>query len=614
MSDSQKSKLIAYAICGVVATLGIMQAISVNVPSILAWDILGYYLYLPLSIIRNDIGLSDMAWLQSMFAQYKLPGTIYQVNALDNGNWAIRYSNGWAVMYLPFFLIGHIVATMGNYAVDGFSAPYQWAIFCGSLFYFATGALLLMHILLRWFSASVAIITFVAVFLGTNYLHVNTSSAGMPHVHLFTLYALLIVFTDKWHREEGGKRNSVLLGAVIGLIALTRPSDVICALVPLLWGVTDLRSLQQKAQGLLAKHKADLLVVVTPIFLLGMTQIAYWFVVTGKPIYQGYNNPAEGLDLLAPHTLNFLFSFRKGWFIYTPIMILAVIGFFIMRKQRSALLLPLAVFAVLYIYIVSSWTNWWYADSFSQRPMMHVYALLAIPLAFFVKWGMEERKWMLLPIPVLIALNLFQTWQTDQGILHTSRMTWPYYQQIFLKDYVPPGAEELLLVYRDYAGGRAFVDSTKYAPVRSFSKNFDAGTAEGGTTIENAPSGCCAFVFEETTEYGAALEMAYRELSAKDHAWIEISCVVLLDSTPDHHKLLMVSHMSHNDWVYGYAAIPIEETVRVGEWSRVSCFVLTPEMRTNRDPFKTYVWKQGKGRVLMDDLTITVHERKPVIL
>lgn len=613
MNGPQKSRLFAYAVCLVVAALGIRHAININVPSILAWDILGYYLYLPLTFVTHDIGLHSIEWLRAMFDQYDLPGTIYQVNLLDNGNWAIRYSSGWAVMYLPFFLIGHAVATMGGHAIDGFSTPYQWAMFSGSLFYFGLGAVLLMRILLRWFSVAVAVITFLAIFLGTNYLHVNTSSAGMPHVHLFALYAALILITDKWHTAQGGKWNSLLLGTVIGLIALTRPSDVICAIIPLLWGVSDLKTLQDKYLGLWERHKADLLVVIITVGSIGMVQILYWLVVTGKPIYHGYDQIGEGLDLMFPHTLDFLFSFRKGWFVYTPMMLLAVVGFVLLRKDGSKLFVPALLFSIGYIYLVSSWTNWWYADSFSQRPMMHVYAILALPLAAYVRTAVSGKWWMLAPIPVFLLLNILQTWQTEQGIIHTSRMTLPYYKAVFLKDYMPSGADKLLLVNRENPNVAVLADSVLYTEKKVIALNFDANDQSAGLVNDTAFSGCCSLRMNGAMNFTPAIESRFDDLTRTDHAWLEVSCMIRLDGEAMTQKPTLVMHYTHQDSVYHYFAMDVSAQLpNPGQWFKVKAYFLTPEPRRRSDPMRTYGWLQGQGQMHLDDLTVRVLERIPI--
>ena len=80
-------------------------------------------------------------------------------------------------------------------------------------------------------------ITLILLAFGTNYL--NYSGIGGAHTHnwLFTIYALLIHFSIRWHRKPS-YLDSIAIGVCVGLAALTRPTDIISFLIPLLWGFT----------------------------------------------------------------------------------------------------------------------------------------------------------------------------------------------------------------------------------------------------------------------------------------------------------------------------------------------------------------------------------------
>src|SRR5687768_4210095 len=50
---------------------------------------------------------------------------------------------GMTLSYLPFFALGHLYAKFSEYAMDGFSAPYQLAIQLSSILYLIIGLLYL---------------------------------------------------------------------------------------------------------------------------------------------------------------------------------------------------------------------------------------------------------------------------------------------------------------------------------------------------------------------------------------------------------------------------------------------------------------------------------------
>lgn len=414
------------------------------------WDTFGYYLYLPMSFIHHDLGISDFSILEEVKREQFISPTFYQINKTETGNWLIRYPMGLAVLHAPFYGIGHLFAKGFGYAQNGFSLPYQIAITSGSLFYISSSVLILRNILLRWFKDNIVAITLLLLFFGTNIISQVTVSATMPHAILFFIYTLIIYFTIKWH-EKKSLLNSVLLGGVIGLAVISRPTEVVAVLIPLLWGVQNWKELKEKIATIWEHNRKSLILAIFISFAVISLQLIYWKTYTGHFIYNSYNNVGEGLDLLAPHILNVLFSFKKGWLIYTPMMLLAIVGFYFLKKKKPAYFLPLFSFFILNLYLVSSWTCWWYAASFGQRALVQSYVVMVIALAFFIQalFKMKILTKIIFAsfIVFFLGLNIFQNYQFRLGIIHSHRMTADYYKAVFGKLDVQPGDYERLLSF-----------------------------------------------------------------------------------------------------------------------------------------------------------------------
>jgi hypothetical protein len=113
------SKLVFYATIIVYAFLAIVKFPG----NIISWDVFGYYLYLPFSFIYDDIELKNEQRVWDIINTYHNTATFYQSMKLENGVHIMKYSMGMAVLYAPFFFIGHIMAVFTNYPADGFSIP-----------------------------------------------------------------------------------------------------------------------------------------------------------------------------------------------------------------------------------------------------------------------------------------------------------------------------------------------------------------------------------------------------------------------------------------------------------------------------------------------------------
>jgi len=183
--------------------------------------------------------------------------------------------------------------------------------------------------------------------------------------------------------------------------------------------------------------------------LVLVPQMLYWKAQTGHFLFNSYMDQGK-FYFLKPHIVNGLFSYRKGWLVYTPVMIFAFIGFIWLRRQASNLVLPVLVFAVINIYVVYSWWCWWYGGCYGSRPMIDMYGIMAIPLASFLERVWTGKNWMkgfaTVVLVGLIWLNQFQINQYRTSLLHWDSMTKEAYWGIFGKETWPEGYDKMIKV------------------------------------------------------------------------------------------------------------------------------------------------------------------------
>src|ERR1051326_5943826 len=106
---------------------------------LLSWDQFGYYLYLPLTFIYHDLGIKDFSVIDALIHKYQPITDFYQGIQLQDGSYVLRYTAGLSVLYSPAFFAGHLGAWLFGYPMDGFSAPYQYAILGWSIFFLIVG-------------------------------------------------------------------------------------------------------------------------------------------------------------------------------------------------------------------------------------------------------------------------------------------------------------------------------------------------------------------------------------------------------------------------------------------------------------------------------------------
>lgn len=384
---------------------------------VIQWDIKNYYAYLPAVFIYGDHSLEFTREDPEFF------GDKFWPIPTPSGGLVIVTSMGLAILYFPFFLMGHLAAWLTGVEMNGFSPPYAFFLVLSSLFYVIIGLNVLRKVLLRYFSDGITAMTLLAMFFATNLLFYTAFEGPMSHAYNFALFALFMWLTIHWH-EKPGVKNSLMLGLLAGLIVLIRPTNIVLLVFFVLYDVKSFNDLKQRIVFLGRKYNL-VLFMAAAAFLVWLPQMLYWKSVSGHWLYYSYKEE-EGFFFGNPQIIRGLFSYRKGWLLYTPIMVFAFSGIALLWKYRRAFFWPIFLFSVINIYVVLSWWSWWYGGGFGQRAFIESYALLAIPFATLLyaagKWRKGVQRLLVTLTFLLMVHGIFQTAQYHYGAIHWDSM------------------------------------------------------------------------------------------------------------------------------------------------------------------------------------------------
>jgi hypothetical protein len=574
----------------------------------ISWDILGYYLYLPSTFIYDQPMLNDYSWLQKINAEKDLTGTLYMVSTNDTGEPMYFFLMGMSILYLPFFFIGHALAGLMGFPMDGFSAPYQYALVVGGIIYTIIGLIFFRKNLRHFFSEKITTLIMIIIVFGTNYIHHLTLKNLETVNMLFMLVNIVLWNTIKWH-ETRRFRNLLAIGTGITLITLVKPSEIFVVLLPLFWNVTSFDTFKQKLSLFWAKRKS-ILAVAGISFLLVVPQLTYWYLKTGHIFYDSYKNPQVGLDFFAPHIIDVLFSYRKGWLLYTPVMVFALAGWYFLFKENKKIFLAAASYFFISFYVISSWSEWWYGAAFSARPLITLYPILAICLGYFLMYLKNKRLIFKIVfgafVIFFIFLNQFQWWQFKNYIIDAYRTTKEYYWATFLKTSVSDKEKELLMVYRDFTGKMEFTKQEDYQKSILIDDKFDETGKKGILTEDNNSF----YRLEENQEFYLIYETQYREMTHKDHVWVKASMDIRYPAGFEGTLPCFVMTMERKEGSYGYFAPEIKTDPVFDQWIRIEYEYLSPEIRDTRDRFKCYIWKRGKSTFDIDNVKLELYKKK----
>jgi hypothetical protein len=393
---------------------------------VITWDVQEYYMYLPAVFIHHDPGFTFVSSLPPTEQQK------YWLHETAKGKFVGRMSLGMALAYLPFFWLGHVSAFLSGAPQSGYSVPYQFWIAYTGFFYLLFGLVFLRKTLLIYFSDKVSAAVLVCITLGTNLYYYSIVEGAMAHATLFSLFAIYLYCVIGWYRTFH-TRYVTGIALSLGLAILIRPVCALAVIIFLLYDVYDASSLTEKIH-IFKKHFLQLLLIPLLLVLIAMPQLIYWKVYSGQFLYYSYMHERFFFD--RPHILQGLFGLRKGWFIYTPIMLAAVFGIGLMSRYCKSLLYGTLLFLICNVYVVFSWWCWWYGGSFGARALIESYAFLSIPLGCFFTWA-SRKKYIRYSAIVFslacIVLNIYQGFQYKYGVMPPDSMTAKAYGKIFGK-------------------------------------------------------------------------------------------------------------------------------------------------------------------------------------
>lgn len=406
------------------------------------WDQGGYYSYLPATFLYGGPGRVDS--LGKLVQQRWPPDREHSVaslgiHQLPNGNSATKYPLGVAVGQLPFFGGAHLFARLHGDPPNGYSRPYQQAVMIAGLLYGILGLWVLRKLLRRYYSDQATAWTLAGIALGTNFFVYSSYEAGLSHAVLFLWQSSLLYCTARWY-EAPRRRWAAGIGLFLGLATLCRFTEALYVLIPLSWGLSSAAAWRQRP-ALWGRYLDQLALAAGLGLAVVSAQFFFWHAVSGQWYLDGYET--EVFFFNNPHILDGLFSFQKGWFLYTPLALVALVaGLPRLRRYVPAAVPPTLLLLPVLLYVTFSWRQWDYGWTFSTRPLVSIYPLLALSVGAMLAAVLRPRALSGVAVRALIMgciiLNLWQTWQYIGGILQGQGYTKELYvQRFFWRNFQP---------------------------------------------------------------------------------------------------------------------------------------------------------------------------------
>lgn len=545
----------------------------------------GYYMYLPNLFIKKNL--------------HEQPVDNRFIFKTPNGS-VNKYYAGTAIAMAPFFGIGYLKAMYNHDPPDGYSPPFQKAISIAGLFYLCIGLFFLSRFLLLYeIRSGIICITLLLLVFGTNLLMYAVYLPSFSHIYSFAFVAIFLCSAKNILSGIKSKMNIFLLAFSFAMLLLIRPTNgIVLFALPFLAGSWE----RFKAFLQWIFQLKNILIAGFTFFVITGIQLYLWEVQTGELIVWSYKN--EGFYFLHPQIGRVLFSFRKGFFVYTPLALLSLCGLCRIYKKSKFQFYWITIFYLLLIYITSAWWCWYYGPSFGQRNFVDFYAVNALLLALLIQ-EIKYRTIMIFVAMLCLPLNLMQSYQYVHNIISSWDMSAEKYRYTFLKtsDFYADclgGCDDI----SPYTKQKTLLLNTK----NDFEKTYENWHESPIKTIDNGHHNVCNF--ENKNYISAFYKTADTSMTRYRLLFAEVQLDRMETGVSGKYSPLVVCSISdaagNFDSYYTFKMNEVPNLV-ANEWKTIRYTIEIPKIKTAGNVLQIYIWNTHYTKLYLDNFSVKLY-------
>ncbi len=349
-----------------------------------------YYSYLHSAFFDHDFNFRNQLEHFSSY-DYFSRKFLAENKLTDIGKTPNAYALGVAVMWIPFFLLAHLLTWIFRLPLDGYS--YFYVFFLNfSAWLFGILALILNYKNLRkFFNGKISFFSVLSIWLSTPWIYYQFLAPSMNHMASLFLASLFLFLSMREWRE---KKESRLFTPVAFLMILTRWQNIFFVLF---------------YTPVFLKNKKKILNILIPVLLFIVSQALIWKNIYGQYFLIPQGHRFVGYEF---HGLYTLFSSDRGLLLWSPVIILSLVGLVYLWK-RCKFLTAITILIFLCQWVLNSSLNdLGGGEAFGARRFIETFPLLIFPLAAFLeRWQKKKIVFFLLLALILGNFLLLENYR-----------------------------------------------------------------------------------------------------------------------------------------------------------------------------------------------------------
>ena len=321
-------------------------------------------------------------------------------------DWRIysKYGIGLALLWVPYVIAGKLIASLTSLPED---LIIRFLISFYNIF-FGAGAAIIMFLIIRFFKAPKKIAVTMAFIFGLatmcwRYSVSDFSDGTQMFFLLLTVYCVL----------KNNKKSLIIGGFSFGSLILMRVSNLIYLPILIFFILLNIRPIKKnKIKNLLFFL---IFVIVFLSIILSLNYIRF-----GNIFESGYRDDESlkfNLGIMPENIFRLLFTFHKGIFIYNPILLIGILGyfnFFKVHKKESLLFLGIIITTLCFYASFYGYHGDW---SWGPRYLVIALPFYLLPLFTIPRKNLIIRSFLILFVVTSFFIQLTSVLQNDYEYL-----------------------------------------------------------------------------------------------------------------------------------------------------------------------------------------------------
>jgi len=396
-----------------------------SLPLVNPWvrgDGVGYYAYIRALLVEHDLDFRN-DWLAAnrsfIMGRVQQNGEIAPTQYTPTGHLENHFAVGPSILWAPFLIPVHLVVTVLQHygfslRADGFSRPYIVTMALATALYGFLGLWFSFRLACRYTEQRWALLATLGFWFASSlpvYMYFNPS---WSHAQSVFIVALFLWYWDRT-RQNRTLRQWGILGLISGLMLDVYYVNIALLLVPLLESLSRYwrawRAPTHHWQNTRRLFSANVLYCAATLMAFSPTLITRQ-IIYGHPLQFGYGR-VSAWHLSSPNWGSVLFSSDHGLLVWTPIVVLAILGLVLFLKRGGNTARYLLAACLGYYYLMAIDPCWDGISSFGNRKFISltpVFVLgLAVAFSEFARWMNANGRALVIASSVaalLVAWNL----------------------------------------------------------------------------------------------------------------------------------------------------------------------------------------------------------------